>query len=108
MKSRRAKACDIPKKVKEIVWERDGQRCIICGSHYAMPNSHFIRRSQGGLGIEENIVTMCQRCHSMYDQYIDRKAMEAFVENYLRSKYPGWDREKLIYRKYDFEPIGGR
>ena len=43
----------------------------------------------------------------MYDQGIDRKAMEAFVENYLKSKYPEWDREKLIYKKYDFEPIVG-
>ena len=62
MKSKRAKACDISKKVKDIVWERDGHRCIICGSYQAMPNSHYIRRSQGGLGIPENIVTMCSRC----------------------------------------------
>ena len=101
MKSKRARACDIPKKVKEIVWERDNHRCIICGSGQAMPNSHFIRRSQGGLGIEENIVTMCMRCHSMYDQYIDRAAMESYTENYLRSKYPDWDKENLIYRKGD-------
>jgi 5-methylcytosine-specific restriction endonuclease McrA len=101
VKSRRAKACDIPKKVKEIVWERDGHRCIICGSNQAMPNSHFIRRSQGGLGIEENIVTMCMRCHSMYDQYIDRTAMENHVRNYLMSKYPDWDETKLIYKKWE-------
>ena len=35
----------------------------------------------------------------MYDQGIDRKAMEAYTENYLKSKYPKWDREKLIYKK---------
>lgn len=100
-KSKRAKACDISKKVKDIVWERDGHRCIICGSRYAMPNSHFIRRSQGGLGIEENIVTMCQRCHSMYDQGADRRAIEAYAEKYLRSKYPNWSREKLTYKKWE-------
>ena len=102
MKSKRAKACDISKKVKDIVWERDGGRCIICGSGCAMPNSHFIRRSQGGLGIEENIVTMCQRCHSMYDQGADRRAIEAFTEEYLKSKYQDWNREKLIYKKWSF------
>ena len=102
MKTKRAKACDISQKVKEAVWERDGGRCIICHSNRAMPNSHFIRRSQGGLGIEENIVTMCQRCHSMYDQYIDRENMEAYIENYLRSHYPDWDREKLVYKKWSF------
>lgn len=99
MKTKRSRACDIPKKVKDKVWKRDGQRCIICYSPNAMPNSHVVRRSQGGLGIEENVVTMCQRCHAMYDQYIDRDAMEARIESYLKSKYPGWDRSKLIYRK---------
>ena len=100
-KSKRAKACDITKKVKDIVWERDGHRCIICGDPHAMPNSHFIRRSQGGLGIEENIVTMCQRCHRMYDQGIERRVIETYTENYLRSKYPNWDRSKLIYKKWE-------
>ena len=102
MKTKRAKACDISQKVKEAVWERDNHRCIICRSNKAMPNSHFIRRSQGGLGIEENIVTMCGRCHSMYDQYIDRENMETYIENYLRSHYPDWDREKLVYKKWSF------
>ena len=101
MKSKRAKACDITQKVKNIVWERDGGRCIICGSPYAMPNSHFIRRSQSGLGIPENIVTMCQRCHMMYDQGCDRRAIEAFTERYLREHYPDWSREKLIYKKWE-------
>ena len=101
MKSKRAKACDITKKVKDIVWERDGGKCIICGSRYAMPNSHFIRRSQSGKGIPENIVTMCMRCHRMYDQGSDRRAIEAYVEQYLKSLYPDWNREKLVYKKWE-------
>jgi 5-methylcytosine-specific restriction endonuclease McrA len=101
MKSKRAKACDITKKVKDIVWERDGHRCIVCGSIYAMPNSHFIRRSQNGKGIEENIVSMCQSCHRKYDQGSERTEMEQFVERYLRSIYPDWDKEKLIYKKWE-------
>ena len=101
MKTKRAKACDISKKVKDIVWERDGGKCIICGSIYAMPNSHFVRRSQGGKGIPENIVTMCQRCHMMYDQGSDRRAIEAFTEKYLKSIYPDWNREKLYYKKWE-------
>ena len=101
MKSRRSKACDISPSVKRAVWERDGHQCIICGSYKAMPNSHFKRRSAGGLGIEQNIVTMCLRCHSMYDQGIDRKAIENHTRKYLMSKYPDWDEEKLIYKKWE-------
>ena len=99
MKTKRAKACDITKKVKDIVWERDNHQCIICGSYQAMPNSHYIRRSQGGLGIEENIVTMCQRCHRAYDQGDERKAIATYTEKYLRSKYPNWNPQNLIYKK---------
>ena len=73
MKSRRSKATDIPQKVKQAVWERDGGRCVICGNtHNVMPNAHFISRANGGLGIEENVVTLCteltpNKCHRKYD-----------------------------------------
>ena len=102
MKSKRAKACDITKKVKDLVWERDGHKCIICGSPYAFPNSHFVRRSQNGMGIPENIVTMCQRCHMMYDQGPERELIAAYTERYLRSKYQNWNKEKLIYKKGEY------
>ena len=102
VKSKRAKACDIPQSVKERVWARDGERCIICESRFAMPNSHFIRRSQGGLGIEENIVTMCFNCHREYDQGEGRREIEAYTEKYLKSLYPNWNRENLVYKKWRF------
>ena len=102
MKTKRTKACDITKKVKDLVWERDGHKCIICGSPYAFPNSHFVRRSQNGMGIPENIVTMCQRCHTMYDQGPERELIAAYTERYLRSQYPDWNKEKLIYKKGEY------
>ena len=97
------KACDIPPKVKEAVWERDKHLCIICGSPYAMPNAHFIPRSHGGLGIEENIFTACQECHDRYDKSIERKDIAAFIEKYMVKKYPCWNKEMLVYRKYEWE-----
>ncbi len=98
MKSARTRACDITRAVKERVWERDGGKCIICGTHRAMPNSHFIPRSAGGLGIEENITTMCFACHNAFDG-VGRQQLFPVVRQYLKSRYPGWDEEKLIYRK---------
>ena len=99
-KSKMSKACDIPKKVKDRVWERDNQRCIICGSHRAMPNAHFIPRSKGGLGVEENVVTLCLACHDAYDHTIERDAIGFVIEEYLKDKYPEWDKTKLIYHKW--------
>lgn len=46
--SKRSKACEIPQKVKEKVWNRDNRSCIICGKYVdkSYANDHFIKRSQ--------------------------------------------------------------
>jgi 5-methylcytosine-specific restriction endonuclease McrA len=66
-----------------------------------MPNAHYISRAQGGLGVEENIVTLCADCHRAYDQTTARKWYRERIREYLKNQYPGWDESKLIYRKWD-------
>jgi 5-methylcytosine-specific restriction endonuclease McrA len=100
MKSKQAKACDISKTVKNAVWERDGEQCIICGNSEAMPNAHYIPRSHGGLGIEQNIVTLCAECHRAYDQSISRPWYKNRIQEYLKSIYPDWQGSNLTYQKY--------
>lgn len=96
---KRTKALDIPQKVKDAVWERDGHRCILCGSLYAMPNAHYIPRSHGGLGIEQNIVTLCLNCHFRYDNTDERIFIAKDIKSYLEEKYGKLDTSKLIYKK---------
>lgn len=102
MKTKRSKACDISQKVKLRVWERDNGCCVICGNNYnVMPNAHYIPRSKGGLGIEENIFTACTRltqndCHYKFDEYGIGKDK---VKEYLKSNYPNWDENNLKYKK---------
>lgn len=100
MVSKRTKATDIPASVKERVWERDGHCCIICGSPYAMPNAHYIRRSQGGLGIEKNVVTLCLNCHNRFDNGDKRKEYGEIIREYLKSHYTDWNEEDLYYKKW--------
>ena len=95
--NRRTKALDIPQKVKRVVLDRD-EYCIWCGRQGA-PNAHYISRAQGGLGIEENVLTLCTDCHRRYDQSTDRAMMREYFREYLMSKYPEWDERKLTYRK---------
>ena len=97
--NKRTKSLAIPREVKEAVWERDGECCVYCGSPIASPNAHYIARSQGGLGIEENILTLCQTCHMMYDQTIKREGMRDFFRTYLKARYPDWDEQKLYYKR---------
>lgn len=97
--NKRTKALSIPPKVKALVTERDGC-CVYCGRP-GSPNAHYIARSQSGLGIEQNILTLCDECHRRYDQSIDREEMREFFRKYLQSKYPDWDESKLVYRKWN-------
>ena len=102
MKSKRSKACDISQEVKKKVWERDNNHCINCGSPYAMPNAHYVARSHGGLGIEENIVTLCMDCHNKYDNGRSKQESDCIkskIEYHLKKHYPYWNKEMLIYKK---------
>ena len=104
------KARSIPKEVKIRVCVRDSifswPCCINCGrptpdGGTEWSNAHYISRAQGGLGIEENILTLCPDCHHDYDQTTKREEMRAHFREYLMERYPGWDERKLVYRKTD-------
>ena len=102
MKSKRSKACDMTQKVKKIASERDHKCCVLCGSNMAMPNAHYIPRSKGGLGVEENVVTLCLNCHHKLDQSSQRKEMLSLIRTYLSAYYGDkWDEDKLVYHKYE-------
>lgn len=95
--NRRTKALQISPDMKERVFARD-VCCVYCGRP-GTPNAHYISRAQGGLGIEENILTLCNECHRRYDQTTDRAKMREFFKEYLQSKYPEWREEQLYYKK---------
>lgn len=97
--NRRTKELTISKKVKMTVWERDRHRCILCGSPSAMPNAHYISRAKSGLGIEQNIVTLCMDCHRRLDQSTERKELLNKVKNYLDRFYPNFTDDMRRYKK---------
>jgi len=98
-KHRLTQATDIPLKVKETVGERDDWECIICHKR-GIPCAHFIARSHLGLGVPENIVTLCSAHHDMYDQSEHRHKLKERIRAYLQSCYPDWDETKLYYHKF--------
>lgn len=91
----------IPKKVKETVYERDRCRCVVCGRYVpeSCASAHYIARSHLGLGIEENIVTLCPECHRNYDNSVWREEIKPILRAHLMYHYPDWDESKLIYHK---------
>ena len=102
-KHKQTKATEIPKKVKEKVWERDKHKCIFCGKLVPVECAccHFIPRSAGGLGIPENIFTACEDCHREQDNGFNTKEYDKKVKEYLKAIYgTDWHIKKLIYKKY--------
>lgn len=101
-KHKLTKATEIPKKVKLAVWERDNHACIFCHTPVAWnyANSHFVKRSHSGLGLEQNIMTNCDRCHKLFEESIYREQMKEYARNYLKSKYEDWCEDDLVYKKY--------
>lgn len=108
MKNNRAKATDIPMSVKQKVWERDKGQCVVCGNRFnVMPNAHYISRRNGGLGIEQNIVTLCtnfteNKCHYKYDHTTkeEHERIKEIIKNHLKSCYENWNEEDLIYKNW--------
>lgn len=102
MKSKRSKATDIKPSVKKKVTERDQGICVVCGSNQGIPNAHVIPRSAGGIGVEENIATLCIHCHHTYDNGGERELFGAIIRKYMKSKYPDWNESSLVYNKFSW------
>ena len=100
----RLKAVSIPQDVKKKVAERDSfdgwNCCILCGNPNGQPNAHVVPRSDNGMGIEENIVTLCCDCHRRYDNTDERMKLREEIVNYLKKFYPDWSEEMVRYDKW--------
>lgn len=93
-----AKACAISRAVKEIVYKRDKGCCVLCGKP-GLPEAHYIPRSKGGLGIEQNIVTLCRVCHDALDNSTKRGELLERVKDHLQLWYPDFTDNQRIYKK---------
>lgn len=83
----------ITPKVRKEVYERD-RWCVLCGTPYNLQCAHFISRGSGGLGIPQNLVMLCIKCHRDYDQSGHRKEIREQIKNYL-SRFYEIDERKL-------------
>ena len=46
------------------VLQRDGWRCQVCGSMQHLQVQHLKFRSQSGGDEEQNLITLCGKCHA--------------------------------------------
>ena len=98
--SNMSKACEFDKRTIRKIRERDSGCCILCGKPWKLQTAHYIGRAHGGLGIEQNGVTLCIDCHQAFDNGDKRKEFGALIRDYLKSNYSNWNEKDLVYDKY--------
>jgi len=73
-------------KIRKLVYERDGYRCIICGSHSALHVHHVRFRSAYGSDTLDNLVCVCAKCHDIYCHGVKSKRWRNSFIDYLAGK----------------------
>ncbi|WP_221410643.1 HNH endonuclease [Riemerella anatipestifer] len=53
----------ISQKVKDMVWNRDGGKCVECGSSEKLEFDHIVPFSKGGSNTYRNIQLLCEPCN---------------------------------------------
>jgi len=53
----------IPRDVQDRVWNRDGGKCVRCGSNEKLEFDHIIPHSKGGANTYRNIQLLCEKCN---------------------------------------------
>ena len=103
--SKRSRLCEFPENVRKAIYLRD-KGCIFCragffGGGGAYQVAHYVARSQGGLGVEQNGAIVCTLHHVELDNGMDTENMRAFYKRYMQEQYPGWNEKDLVYDKWE-------
>ena len=112
MSHTQTRRCEFDKRTRLKIIERD-RGCIFCRANYHMEDTdsfgrecfeimHYVARSHGGLGIEQNGALGCKSHHAMLDNGNKgrREEMLAIFREHLKRFYKSWNEEDLVYSKW--------
>jgi len=76
---------NLPEKLKTVIKNRDGNKCVICGSTIQLEVDHSRALMNGGDNSVSNLATLCDVCH----------VIKTRMDNAIRRK-----REKLCGKRH--------
>ena len=62
-KKTQAKKNYISKKVRAVVLQRDGDKCLLCGTRDGLMVGHIVSVNKGGTSEADNLQTLCASCY---------------------------------------------
>lgn len=111
----RTKKLQFDKDTKMKIVRRQYGQCLFCSMDYHMECKdemgytiqdimHYVNKSAGGLGIEENGVLGCRYHHQLLDNGNKglREEMLSIMKIHLQEHYPNWKEEDLVHDKWRF------
>ena len=63
VESKKKKRRGLTQQTKDKVWNRDGGKCVECGSKEKLEFDHIIPHSKGGSDTYRNIQLLCEKCN---------------------------------------------
>lgn len=88
-------------KVRDLVLERDNNRCIFCGSKEHLHMAHLVSFKISKKNLEKEAIILCLKCHGLFDERSKestnekRKEMGRFIWNIMCSYYPEYPKDYL-------------
>lgn len=73
------------KRIKKIVLQRDGKKCVKCGTVHSLTLDHIIPKFYGGRTCINNSQILCLKCNSEKGIHIYCYTSDMNVINYLRT-----------------------
>ena len=90
---------NIPQKVKDFVFKRDGGKCRICGRANNLNFHHINPKLEGGSHGKDQIILTCSSCHSLCHQ----NYLSIWVGEFGKIEYKFKDKNITRFTDYLFE-----
>jgi CRISPR/Cas system Type II protein with McrA/HNH and RuvC-like nuclease domain len=85
LKLMRSRFTAVRNEMYKILAERDGEKCIYCGSTHKIEVDHIVPLSYGGSNEIENLQLACKRCN------FEKRDSLLYYWLKVNNRQPGWD-----------------